>query len=154
MSLAVLLFAGLVINAGWATPLKKPGELKTLLFERFDLAPEYDKPVVKVIRTAADYEKLRKTHDKLPAVETVDLDKNAVVAVYMTLPDPCHFLAFEQSGGKLRVTAKADPDTMCIQVLSESGRDRTGPGKTARRDQDRVRKVKRTKGKSKKRDKG
>lgn len=122
MSLAVLLFAGLVINAGWATPLQKsqkPGELKTLLFEQFDFVSEYDKPVVKIIRTAADYEKLRKTHDKLPAVETVDLDKNAVVAVYMTLPDPCHFLAFEQSGSKLRIVTNADPDAVCIQVLSE-----------------------------------
>lgn len=129
-STAILTLMLLTINtfafAGPHTlPVKqtKPSQpaqaIKTLLSERYPAFDDYDNPVVKTIRSAREYRKLRKTHPGLPAPSTINFTKYAVVAFYVVLATPCHQVEFDQNKTDLKIRLKGpDPLMMCAAVLA------------------------------------
>jgi hypothetical protein len=107
----------LVLPARKAAAQTQP--VKTLLSERYAAFEDYDNPVAKTIRSVREYKQLRKLHPGLPAPNTINFTKYAVVAFYIVLPTPCHRVDFVQDETDLDIVLKGpDPLMMCADVLA------------------------------------
>lgn len=92
---------------------------KTLLKEKTDLFQEESESRSVIARDRAAYEKLRKSHPKLPSADTINFKRYAVIAAYVELPTPCHGLDFRKTSGRVAVMVTGPPpDTMCTQVIA------------------------------------
>jgi len=78
-------------------------------------------PFVFVVRDAKAYAEMRGLFPKLPAAETINFQRFAVAAIYLTLPNPCYGVLFEKNQDIIEIKLKQPPPNRgCIAVLSSS----------------------------------
>lgn len=112
---AIITLILLTINTFAVAQIKSSNNL---LNEKQMTSNLLDEPLIRIVRTRSEYRRLRRAHPALPAAGTIDFRKNAVVAVYATLPDPCRYLIFEQDGNEVKVKMRNDPLALCAMVMT------------------------------------
>lgn len=101
--------------------IPKKDDLKTIWS---DAQSGVEEPFIFVARNPAQYGELQKLSNSLPAANTIDFSKNAVVAAFAGMrPTPGYGISFVKTANGVKVEATAPPkDAIAAQVITYPAR--------------------------------